>query len=102
MLEEAEQGLGPCSTCRNWHGRTLAIVGYGEIGRAAAGLAKAAGMRVLAYRRRPELSRVDPLVDRVYGDGELAEMIAQADYPALAPNVLSATGAHRAPPSSRP
>ena len=80
------------------HGRTLAIVGYGEIGRAAAGLAKAFGMRVLAYRRRPELSRADPLVDRVYGHGELAEMIAQADYLcAAAPNVPSATGLIGAP-----
>ncbi len=80
------------------HGRTLAIVGYGEIGRAAAGLAKAFGMRVLAYRRRPELSRADPLVDRVYGHGELPEMIAQADYLcAAAPNVPSATGLIGAP-----
>ena len=75
------------------HGRTLAIVGYGEIGRATAGLAKAFGMRVLAYRRRPELSSADPLVDQVYGQGQLTDMIAQADYIcAAAPNVPSATG----------
>lgn len=65
---------------RELAGRTLAIVGYGEIGRASAELARAFGMRILAYRRRPELSRDDPLVDRVYGHGELADMVAQADY----------------------
>ena len=52
---------------------------------------------MLAYRRRPELSQADPLVDQIYGHGQLAEMIAQADYLcAAAPNVPSATGA-RAP-----
>ncbi len=75
------------------HGRTMAIVGYGEIGRASARLAKAFGMRVLAYRRRPELSEDDPLVDKVYGHGQLTEMIALADYIcAAAPSVPSATG----------
>lgn len=75
------------------HGRTLAIVGYGEIGRASAALAKAFGMRVLAYRRRPELSADDPLVDRVYGHGQLGDMVAEADYLcAAAPNVPGATG----------
>jgi phosphoglycerate dehydrogenase-like enzyme len=40
----------------------------------------------------------DPLVDRVYGHGELPEMIAQADYLcAAAPNVPSATGLIGAP-----
>ena len=39
------------------------IVGYGEIGRASAEKAKAFGMKVLALRRRPELSSSDPLVD---------------------------------------
>lgn len=78
---------------RELHGRTMAIVGYGEIGRASAELAKAFGMRVLAYRRRPELSQADPRVDQVYGHGQLGEMIAQADYLcAAAPNVPSATG----------
>jgi phosphoglycerate dehydrogenase-like enzyme len=50
-------------------------------------------MRVLAYRRRPELSRDDPLVDQVFGHGKLTDMVAQADYLcAAAPNVPGATG----------
>jgi phosphoglycerate dehydrogenase-like enzyme len=42
-------------------GATLGIVGYGEIGRAVATLGHAAGMNILALRRRPELSGADPL-----------------------------------------
>lgn len=78
---------------RELHGRTMAIVGYGEIGRASAALAKAFGMRVTAYRRRPELSKDDPLVDRVYGQAELLDMLREADYICVAaPNVPSAIG----------
>jgi phosphoglycerate dehydrogenase-like enzyme len=60
--------------------QTMGIVGYGDIGRACAWRAKAMGMRVLALRRRPELSGQDSHVDRVYGwDGRL-EMMAESDY----------------------
>jgi phosphoglycerate dehydrogenase-like enzyme len=60
--------------------QTMGIVGYGDIGRACAWRAKAMGMRVLALRRRPELSSGDSHVDRVYGwDGRL-EMIGASDY----------------------
>ena len=69
------------------YGTTMGIVGYGEIGRACAEKAKAFGMKVLALRRRPELSSSDPLVDRVYTHAELHEMLAQCDYiVAAAPN----------------
>ena len=37
-------------------GKTMGIVGYGDIGRAAARLAKAMDMRVIALRRRPAQS----------------------------------------------
>ena len=68
-------------------GTTMGIVGYGEIGRAAAEKAKEFGMKVLALRRRPELSSSDPLVDRVYTHADLHEMLAQCDYiVAAAPN----------------
>jgi phosphoglycerate dehydrogenase-like enzyme len=60
--------------------QTMGIVGYGDIGRACAGRAKAMGMRVLALRRRPERSVGDDCVDRVYGLDGLLEMIAECDY----------------------
>jgi phosphoglycerate dehydrogenase-like enzyme len=74
-------------------GRTMGIVGYGEIGRASAEKAKAFGMKVLALRRRPELSSSDPLVDRVYTQAELHEMLAASDYiVCAAPNAPGAIG----------
>ena len=60
-------------------GQTMGIVGYGDIGRAAAQRAHALGMKVLALRRRPELSHGDPRVDRVYGWNALHEMLPQCD-----------------------
>jgi phosphoglycerate dehydrogenase-like enzyme len=60
--------------------QTMGIVGYGDIGKASAWRAKAMGMRVLAVRRRPEVSAGDPHVDRVYGWDSRLEMIAESDY----------------------
>jgi phosphoglycerate dehydrogenase-like enzyme len=60
-------------------GQVLGIVGYGEIGRATAELARAFGMRVVAFRRRAEQT-ADSLVERIYGPGQLREMLAVSDY----------------------
>jgi phosphoglycerate dehydrogenase-like enzyme len=60
--------------------QTVGIVGYGDIGRACAQRCKALGMRVLAVRRRPELSDGDAFVDQVYGFDGLQEMLPQCDY----------------------
>lgn len=66
------------------YGKTMGIVGYGEIGRACAERAKAFGMKMLGLRRRPELSPNDPLLERVYAPAQLHEVIAQADFLVLA------------------
>ena len=66
------------------HGKTLGIVGYGDIGRAAARLAKALGMRVIALRRRPENSQGDELVDEALGTDRLLELMARSDYVVVA------------------
>jgi phosphoglycerate dehydrogenase-like enzyme len=63
-------------------GATLGIVGYGDIGRAAARLARAAGMRIVAQRRRPELSRDDPVPAAVHARVE--PVLEAADYLLLA------------------
>jgi phosphoglycerate dehydrogenase-like enzyme len=60
--------------------QTMGIVGYGEIGRAAASRAKALGMRVYATRRRPELSDGDPLLDQSFPLDRLIDMIRECDY----------------------
>jgi len=66
------------------HGKTMGIVGYGDIGRSAAHLARALGMRVIALRRRPEQSRGDPLVDEALGTDRLLELMARSDYVVVA------------------
>jgi phosphoglycerate dehydrogenase-like enzyme len=61
-------------------GRTLGIIGYGGIGSAAAERAKPFGVKILALRRRPELSAQDPVVDRFYSPDQINELMAASDY----------------------
>ncbi|MCC7156493.1 MAG: D-2-hydroxyacid dehydrogenase [Bryobacterales bacterium] len=58
-------------------GQTLGIVGYGAIGKAAARLAKAFGMKVGALRRS---GGTDPLVDVMYTHGRLDELLRESDF----------------------
>jgi phosphoglycerate dehydrogenase-like enzyme len=60
-------------------GRTLGIVGYGDIGRAIAERAHRLGMKVLALRRRPALSGADPWVAETLPPGELVALMRRAD-----------------------
>lgn len=59
--------------------RVMGVVGYGEVGRECALLAKGLGMRIQAVRRNPERSTSDPVLDRVFAPQELQEMLAQID-----------------------
>ena len=61
-------------------GKTLGVVGYGEIGRAVAQRARAFGMSVIGLRRRPEQSAGDALVDGVWPLERLNDVMARADY----------------------
>ena len=63
-------------------GKVLAIVGYGDIGRAIAARARAFDVEVVALRRHPELSAGDPHVTRMARD--LRDAVAGADYVVLA------------------
>jgi phosphoglycerate dehydrogenase-like enzyme len=62
-------------------GATMGVVGYGDIGKAAARLAYAYGMKVQALKRRPA-SEKDPIVDVMYGNSkeELLKLFASCDY----------------------
>lgn len=62
------------------HGQTLGIVGYGDIGRQTAGLARAFGMKVVAVRRNAAQSNQDPDLERVFSPDHLLEMLALCDY----------------------
>jgi phosphoglycerate dehydrogenase-like enzyme len=62
------------------HGKTVGIVGYGEIGRAVAERAKPFGCSLVALRRKPENSADDKLIDRAYGPAQINEMLATCDF----------------------
>jgi len=65
-------------------GRTMGVVGYGEIGRASARLAHASGMHVYALRRRTTLSEADPLLDAIYPPDQIRTMLSECDYVVVA------------------
>ncbi|MHB8620206.1 MAG: D-2-hydroxyacid dehydrogenase [Chloroflexota bacterium] len=69
-------------------GKTLGIVGLGGIGREAARLAKAFGLRVLGLRRSTEPSEH---VDRLLTPAGLPDLLAESDYVLLAAPVTAET-----------
>jgi phosphoglycerate dehydrogenase-like enzyme len=71
--------------------QTMGIIGYGEIGRAAAIRGHALGMRILAVRRRPELCQDDSIVSKAFAPGDRAQMISECDYIVLATPKTAAT-----------
>lgn len=65
-------------------GKTLGVVGYGGIGREAARLAAAIGMRVIALRRKPAEPGTDRIAERIYTPSELHDLLAASDYVLMA------------------
>lgn len=66
------------------HGRTIGIVGYGDIGRAVAVRARAMGMRVLGLTRRgPRPGQDDDVAERIFAPAERIAMLEQCDYVAV-------------------
>jgi phosphoglycerate dehydrogenase-like enzyme len=75
-------------TMADLQGRTLAVVGLGNIGCGIARLARAYGMRVVGCRRT---DRPTPHADRLYPCRELRAMLAEADYVAIAAPLTAQT-----------
>ncbi len=67
---------------RELRGATMGIVGYGDIGRACAKLAKAYGMKVVGLKRDTSTFRKedDPYCDDMYGMEGLHELMSLSDY----------------------
>ncbi len=83
IRQQREQRWEPF-TAPGIEGRTLGIIGYGGIGSAAAERAKPFGVKILALRRRPELSQEDSVVDQFYAPAQINELISASDYLLLA------------------
>lgn len=80
MVRSQEAGRWDQFDITEIRGKTMGIVGYGDIGKAVASRAKAMGMRVVALRRSPERSADDPHVDEVMPLERLEELMRQSDY----------------------
>lgn len=93
MLRNQEAGKWAPFDIDMLEGKTLGIVGYGEIGQSTAKLARAFGMRVLAIRRRTTLSTDDPNLDAVFTPEQLEDMLAVSDFILIAaPNTPETRG----------
>jgi phosphoglycerate dehydrogenase-like enzyme len=60
--------------------QTLGVIGYGGIGREAARLAHALGMKVVALRKRTPSTESDPVLERSFTREQLNEMLSLCDY----------------------
>eukprot|EP01035_Chromulina_nebulosa_P022385 gene22385-28981_t len=61
------------------NGKTIGIIGYGDIGKTCARLAKAYDMNVIALKRHVDIQS-DSIADKIYGPENLLEIARQADY----------------------
>ncbi|KAI8474809.1 MAG: D-isomer specific 2-hydroxyacid dehydrogenase [Monoraphidium minutum] len=62
-------------------GKTMGVVGYGDIGQATAKLARAFRMRVVALRRRADLSEAEKAEgDALYTPDKICDLMAASDY----------------------
>ncbi|HXN51478.1 MAG TPA: D-2-hydroxyacid dehydrogenase [Candidatus Acidoferrum sp.] len=66
-------------------GKTVGIVGYGDIGRAVAARVRPLGMNVLAIKRHVSTqNNADPFVDQIYSPDHRVEMLSHCDYVVVA------------------
>lgn len=84
MVDSQKRGYWDVFNVEMLEGKTLGILGYGDIGKAAARRAKAFGVKIIALRRRPDKSSGDEIADEVWGMHRKLELIAASDYVLLA------------------
>lgn len=84
MINQQREGKWLPYTVEEVAGKTMGIIGYGEIGQASARRAQAMGMRVIGVRRHPEKSEGDPYAERVVSFEERKSVMAESDYVVVA------------------
>jgi phosphoglycerate dehydrogenase-like enzyme len=80
VIRQQQQGVWKPFISTSLNGKTLGIVGYGEIGSATAARARVFGMKIAALRRRRELFDGDALVDEFFESASLKKLLAVSDY----------------------
>jgi phosphoglycerate dehydrogenase-like enzyme len=91
MVRSQEAGVWDQFDIAEISGQTMGIVGYGDIGKAVASRAKAMGMRVVALRRRPEMSDGDAHVDEMFGMDRRLDLLRQSDYVTVSAPLVEST-----------
>ena len=91
VIRQQQQGVWQPFISTSLHGRSLGIVGYGEIGSAAAARARVFGMKIGALRRHRERSVGDPLVNEFFESASLKKLLAFSDYILVALPLTSET-----------
>lgn len=98
MLKSQEQARWDPFTVDEISRQTMGVVGYGEIGKAAAQRGKALGMRILATRRRQAQGEPDSIVDQAFALEQRGDMIAESDVVVVAapltPETRDLVGVH--------
>lgn len=93
LIQQQEAGMWQPFTGTLLTGRTLGVVGYGSIGQEVAARARQFGMRIVALRRRPEISSGDDQLDAAYGPDQIGRLMASSDYVvAVLPKTPETTG----------
>ncbi len=71
-------------------GKTVGIVGYGDIGRAVATRVRPLGMKVLALKRHV-VREPDPMIEQTYSPDRRIEMLGRCDYVVVAAPLTAET-----------
>ncbi len=91
LVAQQSAGAWKAFDMERLEGRTVGIVGYGDIGRAVAARLRPLGVEVLALRQRPELSRKDSLVTETLPSSRLLDLMARADDVVVSAPLTAAT-----------
>ena len=79
LVAQQAAGVWELFDMERLEGRTVGIVGYGDIGRAVAARLGPLGVEILAMRRRPGLSARDPLVKEILPPEQLLGLVNRSD-----------------------
>jgi phosphoglycerate dehydrogenase-like enzyme len=81
---EASRWNWSAPLCRTLRGKTAALIGLGNIGRAVGERLGPMGVRLLAVTRNPEKSGRDVGIDRIVGFDRVGDIVQESDFVVIA------------------